>query len=70
MTQSRSEGLVPNEGEIKQMADVLTRRFGRKAIAVASDFALEHQAIGDRDRAGTWCRVARELDARLSHILH
>ena len=36
---------------VDQMAEILCRRHGRSAFAIANYFALEHEKFGDRQRS-------------------
>ncbi|MCG8562612.1 MAG: hypothetical protein MI824_22665 [Hyphomicrobiales bacterium] len=51
------------------MADVLYRRYRRRAAEVAADFAEEHRVIGDTVRARAWSEVATCLTARMAPTL-
>lgn len=51
------------------MADVLHRRYQRRAAEVAADFAQEHNVIGDAVRARAWTQVAARLTARVAPTL-
>ncbi|MGI9382826.1 MAG: hypothetical protein ACR2PO_06705 [Methyloligellaceae bacterium] len=51
------------------MADVLYRRYQRRAAEVATDFAQEHQVIGDAVRAQAWTEVAARLTAQMAPTL-
>jgi hypothetical protein len=59
---------VQHEGftgdEIAAMAEVLARRYGAEAGAVALHFAAEHESVGDDIRSTAWRRVARALRTR------
>ena len=60
---------APTQAEIGLMADVLYRRYQRRAAEVAADFAQEHHVIGDVVRARAWNEVATRLTARMAPTL-
>lgn len=65
-----AQGLeAPTQAEIGLMADVLYRRYQRRAAEVAADFAEEHRVIGDTARARAWSEVATCLTARMAPTL-
>lgn len=47
--------------EIESMAQVLKKRHGRCAYAIAHYFALEHESFGDEVRSKNWQRVASHI---------
>ncbi|MGI9381011.1 MAG: hypothetical protein ACR2OW_15305 [Methyloligellaceae bacterium] len=49
---------------VDQMAELLCRRHGRSAFAIANYFALEHEKFGDQLRSEGWKEVAARISGR------
>ena len=64
MSYNELNSVEVSAAEIETMADLLKKRHGRCAYAIAHYFALEHETVGDDARSNNWYQVATLIRKR------